>query len=453
MSTFCDEVVVRLAAGKGGNGAVSYRREKYVAKGGPDGGDGGKGGNVILVGDANLNTLYDYKHKKDFEAESGIKGGKKNMTGRGGEDLRLQVPLGSKVYDEENGRLIADITRHDQEFVIATGGRGGYGNAHFTSSTRQLPRFAELGEDGTEVTVRIELQLVADVAIVGLPSAGKSTLISVVSDAKPKIADYPFTTLIPNLGVVAMKRYGGSTSETFVVADVPGLIEGASQGKGLGTTFLKHIKRTAGMIHLIDILQEDFVEAYEIVNREMLKFDPKLLDRRQFVVLNKVEALHEEEVQERKNMFLDKYPFLKDQLYLISAASVKGVKELMLDVYTWVKENKLEVEEVEVPVELEDYRVYKPHLEDPKHILVRLLRTKRQKDKFTGEEYTAQVFEIEGQRLEQIVKMTNLYQEEAVNRIYDVLNKMGVNKELRRLGAKPGDILRIAGKKFFYRGD
>lgn len=453
---FCDEVVVSVGAGKGGNGAVTYRREKYVPKGGPDGGDGGKGGDVIFVGDANLNTLYDYNSKIKLVADDGVKGARGNRRGGNGEDLLLKVPLGSRLFNNVTGEMIADIVIDGQQVLVCEGGRGGYGNAHFTSSTRQLPTFAELGEPGQELELRIELQLVADVGIIGMPSAGKSTLISVISDAKPKIGDYPFTTLIPNLGVVSLQKFGGERNETFVVADVPGLIEGASEGKGLGITFLKHIKRTAVLLHLVDILQDDFVDNYQTVNTELLKFDAALLDRIQFVVFNKIESLDDELIEMKKEEFLAKFPFLKDKIYFVSAVANKGLRPLVLDLYRLVQENKKKLEDEfhELnPTEVESYKIYRPHLEDAKSNTVEKIGSRKIPDKFTGEMYKANIFEIKGKRIEQIAVMTNFDNPEAVNRMYDVIKKMDLNKELRRKGVQLGDKIRIANHEIFYRGD
>jgi GTP-binding protein len=454
---FCDEVVIRVEAGDGGNGCISYRREKFRPKGGPDGGDGGKGGNVVFVGDPNLNTLYEYNSKRDFKAENGVNGSSNDKRGRTGHDLVLKFPLGSKVYNNETGQLLADIVSEESNIVMLKGGRGGYGNSHFTSSTRQLPTFAELGEPGDKLELRIELQLIADIGIVGIPSAGKSTLISVISDAKPKIGDYPFTTLVPNLGVVSMKRFGGKLSETFVVADVPGLIEGASEGKGLGITFLKHIKRTAIIVHLIDILQDDFIDNYEIINQEMQKFDPKLLERKQFVVFNKIDGFDDELLEMRQEEFFEKFPFLRGKVYAVSCVAQTGLKELCWDLYSETvkvreEQKRLYLEAAESD-DLEDYKVYEPHLEDPKSNIVEFVGTRKVQDRFSGEMYKAQIFEISGKRIEQIVKMTNFDNPEGVNRIYDVLKKMDLNKVLRKHKAQVGDIVRIADREIFYRGD
>lgn len=449
---FCDEVVVKFTAGRGGNGAVSFRRERYIAKGGPDGGNGGRGGNIILEGDYNLNTLYEFNLKKQFSASNGVAGGKNHRAGAFGEDLVLRVPLGVKVYDL-SGRVLFDIVKHGQQFVVAEGGKGGFGNSHFKSSTRQAPNFAELGEPGQEIEVRLELQLIADVGIIGLPSAGKSTLISVISDAKPKIGDYPFTTLVPNLGVVSMGKFGGEDSQTFVVADIPGLIEGASEGKGLGDKFLKHIKRTACLIHLVDLSLDDYISNFDVINKELVNFDSDLADSKQFVVFNKIDTIEEDEVELKMEEFFEVYPDLKGSVYLVSGVVRKGLDDLIWDVYNFILENN-DFESVEEVVESdEDFKVFKPHMDDPYAFSVELVGKKKVESRFTGEEYDAQVFEVTGKRLEQIVVMTDMTNDGARERVYDVLHKMGVNKDLRRAGIESGDIISIAGKEFDYRGE
>jgi len=450
---FCDEVVVHFTAGKGGDGAVSYRRERYIPKGGPDGGDGGRGGDIILEGNPNLNTLYEFNLKKKFKAVDGVDGSGQKKAGAAGEDLVLEVPLGTKIYDNDTNQLIGDITEEGQTLTIVEGGRGGYGNAHFTSSTRQLPTFAELGEPGEEIDARMELQLIADVAIIGLPSTGKSTLISRVSGARPKIGAYPFTTLVPNLGVVNMSQFGGSNEETFVIADIPGLIEGAHEGKGLGDQFLKHIKRSAGVIHLLDITSTSFVNDYDVIRRELAKYDKATADRKEFLCFNKVDAVSEDDMKAAKEMFLEAYPEFDGEVYFVSAVSGRGLKELMFDVYKWVQSDESRIEEAPEEVVEEDYKVFRPHLDDPKSVIVEDVGLKKAIDPFTDEEYEAKLFEVKGKRIEQIVVMTDFSNKEAIHRVYDVLGKLGVNKELRRLGAEPGDILIIAEKELYYRGE
>ena len=434
---------------------MSFRRMAYMPKGGPDGGDGGKGGDVILTANPNLNTLYDYKAKNIFEAENGVGGGKNDRRGANGRDLVLEVPVGTKVFNKETNELIFDITDQNQ-YVLVKGGRGGYGNAHFVSSIRQAPHFAELGEPGQEIEVRLELNLVADIGIIGFPSAGKSTLISVISEAKPKIADYHFTTLIPNLGVVSLDKFGGTHDETFVVADIPGLIEGAADGKGLGIEFLKHIKRTAALIHLIDVTDPDFIEKYEKINFELKRFDKELAKRKQFVVLNKIDSLTEEDIEVAIKLLQESYPNLK-KVYAISAVAHQGLKPLVMDAYNWIQKHKKKqlelIESEKISQEEESFhKVYQPHVDNPRHNSVSLIGEEKRIDQYTSEKYIAKVFKVEGERLEQIVIMTDINNFEAVNRVFDVFKKTGVYKTLKANGAKPGDIVKIANQELIFRG-
>lgn len=453
---FCDEVTFHAIAGKGGDGMVSFRRMAYMPKGGPDGGDGGKGGDIILTANPNLNTLYEYKAKNTFQAENGVGGATNDKRGGYGKDLVLEVPVGTKVYNNETQELIFDIV-DTNKYVLVKGGRGGYGNAHFVSSTRQAPNFAELGEPGEEIEVRLELNLVADIGIIGFPSAGKSTLISVISEAKPKIAAYHFTTLIPNLGVVTLDRFGGKHENSFVVADIPGLIEGAADGKGLGIEFLKHIKRTAALVHLIDVTDPDFISKYEKINLELKRFDKELSSRKQFVVLNKIDSITEEDTQVAINLMEESYPELKGKIYAISAVAHQGLKPLVNDVYSWVQSHKqdlikqaeLEAEKIE---QEESHKIYQPHLDDPKHNTVSILREEKRIDQYTSEEYLATIYQVEGKRLEQIVTMTDFNNHEGINRIFDVFKKTGVDKMLKSNKAKPGDVIIIAGKEIIFRG-
>jgi GTP-binding protein len=449
---FCDEVTFKAIAGQGGNGVVSFRKMAYLPKGGPDGGDGGKGGDIILKANPNINTLYDYKSQNFFYAENGVAGAKNDCRGRGGEDLTLEVPVGTKVYNQETQELIFDINQPNSSYVVVKGGRGGYGNAHFVSSTRQAPRFAELGEPGEELELRLELNLVADVGIIGFPSAGKSTLISVISNAKPKTAAYHFTTLVPNLGVVTLDKFGGNKKQNFVVADIPGLIEGASEGKGLGISFLKHIKRTAGLIHLIDVTDPDFISKYKKINLELQRFDKELSNRKQFVVLNKIDSITDEDTQTGIDLLKSEYPEIK-KVYAISAVSHLGLKELVIDVFNWIQENKSKIqEEFFHDEEQPDHKVYSPHLEDPKRNLISTEGTIEKNDRYTNEKYEAKIFRVSGTRIEQIAVMTDYTNHEAVNRIFDVFKKMGIDKMLKANGAKHGDVIRIGKNEIIFRG-
>lgn len=325
---FIDEVNIEIVSGDGGKGCVGFRREKYVPMGGPDGGDGGNGGSVILEGDEGLNTLMHFRGQKVFKAEDGHKGMGSNMNGPNGNDLILKVPVGTLVYHQETGDLICDITEHGQRFIACQGGRGGKGNAFFKSATNQTPRFAQLGEPGVNIPVHLELKLLADIALIGLPNAGKSTLISAISAARPKIADYPFTTLEPNLGVVTVN------DKTLVVTDIPGLIEGAAEGKGLGIKFLKHIERTSALVHLIDcsmFLEEyEAIEAYSIVREELEKFNPDLLNKKEIVCLTKIDAMTEEEIEKFRSSMEEQLDRKVLPISGVSGRNIELLKQLMI---------------------------------------------------------------------------------------------------------------------------
>ena len=289
MSNFCDKTSVTFSGGNGGDGSVSFRREKHVPRGGPDGGDGGNGGDIVLIANDNINTLSAYNTQKHFRAENGGNGAKQQKTGKTGETMLLEVPAGTLVFNEK-GEKLADLAEHGQKYIVAKGGRGGLGNVNFKSSVHQAPKFAESGEEGETILVTMELQLVADIGIIGFPSAGKSTLISRISNAKPKIADYPFTTLIPNLGVVDMRTYDRQLNDSFVVADIPGLIEGAHKGKGLGHAFLRHVSRTEILVHLIDPTRQNPSD-YKVINDELKAHDARLSKKDQIIVISKSDVL------------------------------------------------------------------------------------------------------------------------------------------------------------------
>ena len=325
---FIDEVDIEVISGDGGKGFVGYRREKYVPLGGPDGGDGGEGGNACFIGDENYNTLMHFRGLKTFRAEEGGNGAGSNMQGACGKDMILKVPVGTLIYHKETGDLLCDITEHGQIFKAAEGGRGGKGNAHFKTSTNQAPRFAQNGEPGTAIPIHLELKLLADIALIGLPNAGKSTLISAISSAKPKIADYPFTTLEPNLGVVALGE------KTLVVTDIPGLIEGAAEGKGLGIKFLKHIERTSALVHLIDcsmfIDEYEAIEAYTTVRNELEKFNPALLNKIEIVCLTKIDAMTEEEIEKFRSSMEESLDRKVLPISGVSGRNIDILKQLML---------------------------------------------------------------------------------------------------------------------------
>ena len=323
---FIDEAKILVRSGKGGNGCVSFRREKYIPKGGPDGGDGGKGGDVYLRASSKLLTLYDFRHKRVHEAQNGQPGMGKQRYGRSGDDLIIDVPVGTLVYEileEGREKLLVDLVQDGQMFLVAKGGRGGKGNVHFKSSTMRTPRFAQPGEEGEEKTIRLELKIIADVGLVGLPNAGKSTFISRISAARPKIASYPFTTLTPNLGVVE-----DDFGRRMVVADIPGLIEGAHKGHGLGDRFLKHVERTRFLVHILsveDVSLDNIFSGFELINNELGKSSPVLAQKEQILVLNKIDLLKDEDLSKIQES-LSTY---KQKVFLISALTGKGVEQLL----------------------------------------------------------------------------------------------------------------------------
>jgi len=321
---FVDEARIHVKAGDGGNGCISFRREKYIPRGGPDGGDGGKGGDVILQADVQLTTLLDLTYPRQFRAQKGSHGKGKDQTGKNGEDLLIRVPVGTLVRGDQTGEVLQDLLFDGQRFVAAEGGRGGRGNARFATPTRRAPRRAEKGEKGQEYWLGLELKLLADVGLIGYPNVGKSTLLSRISSAKPKIADYPFTTLVPNLGVVDRED-----RRSFVVADIPGLIEGASKGAGLGFTFLRHVERTRLLVHLLDIsegLSRDAVKDFHALNRELGAYDPLLQKKDQLVALNKIDL---RSVRERAREIENQFQKMGHRIYLISGQTGEGLEELM----------------------------------------------------------------------------------------------------------------------------
>lgn len=427
---FCDQTVVKFVAGKGGDGSVSFRRERYVAKGGPDGGNGGKGGDIVLLVHESLNTLSEFHLKKQFHANDGAPGTGKKCYGKNAEDLVLNVPLGTMVFDGDE--LIADLSHTDDSYIIVRGGRGGKGNANFTAPTRQAPAFAEFGEIGQRCTVRLELRLVADIGLIGLPSVGKSTIISVISNARPKIADYHFTTLIPNLGVVNLSKFGGAASESFVAADIPGLIEGAHRGKGLGDKFLRHVLRTTVLVHVLDATHEDVAADYKTVRNELSSYSADLIGRAEIVALNKIDALPDCDVHLRalKKIGVEK-------VYPISAVAGKGLGELLRDVYALYMEQKAESGKQMTDDEDNGYRIFRPHEEDERYFVV---------------SKTKSGFVISGKKIERIVQMSDFTNVEARARVYDVMRKMGIDHELQKQGIRLGDRIFIGEKELPFLG-
>ncbi len=419
---FYDYAKIKVEAGAGGNGCVAFRREKYVPHGGPAGGDGGRGGHVIFQADEGLNTLIDFRYKKHFKAERGQHGQGKRMTGRNGDDLVIKVPVGTIIRRAEDGRPIADLTIHGQQVIVARGGRGGRGNAHFATSVRQAPSFAEKGEPGEELWVELELKLLADVALVGFPNAGKSTIISKVSAARPKIADYPFTTLEPHLGVV---RLGEGRS--FVLADIPGLIEGAHAGAGLGHRFLRHIERTRLLIHVLDTAGtegRDPLDDFNIINREMARYDQRLVSRPQIIAANKMDIPGAEENLLRiQDALGERY-----EIFPVSAATGEGLRELMLRAGTLL-------ETIPRPQVVEITEDGTDELEDD---ILEVLRENG-------------AFRVRSRELERRVAITDLDNQEAVYHLQDVMRRMGVEEALREHGVRPGDTVRIGDFEFEYQ--
>jgi len=414
---FTDYAKIYASAGKGGNGAVSFRREKYIAAGGPDGGDGGKGGDIYFEVNPDSNTLIDFRYKKKFKAENGNNGEGAHKSGKSGEDLYIKVPIGTIVKDAETGEVLADLSEKDQKALVLRGGRGGKGNSHFATSTRQAPRFSQGGEDGEEKELILELKLLADVGLIGFPSVGKSTILSVVTAATPKIAEYHFTTLEPNLGVVK-PEYG----ESFVIADIPGLIEGASEGVGLGIQFLRHIERTRLLLHVIDVSGSegrDPVEDYYVINKELEKYSKKLAKRKQIIVANKVDAMQDESLYE-KLAELAKEKNL--EIYKISAASGQGIKELMQQVSKELKElPKEELIETEAP-----RKVYRLEKEEPYTI------TKKE-----------DMYVVDGPAIRELMRKVNMEDNESLYYFQKKLNELGVNDKLREAGVKEGDTVKV----------
>lgn len=411
---FYDFAKIYVKAGDGGNGVISFRREKYVPEGGPDGGDGGRGGDVILVADQGLRTLVDFKYRRHYKAQRGEHGQGKNMHGRSAEDLVIKVPVGTIVRNAETGQILGDLVKDGQRLVVAKGGRGGRGNARFLSNRNKAPRLAEKGEPGEELWITLELKLLADVGLVGLPNAGKSTLISKISAAKPKIADYPFTTLTPNLGVVKIDDH------SFVVADIPGLIEGAHAGAGLGHDFLRHIERTRVLIHVVDVgdvYDRDPYQDFLTINRELELYNPALAQRPQLIAANKIDVTGAEE---NLKDFLSKVQGY--EVFPISAVTGEGIEPLMRRVVSLLEE----IGEAPPVIPEEQVRIVKA---EPT-------------ERFTIDIENG-VFVVSGKEVEKHVAMTDFENEESLRRFQNIMNKMGVFDALREKGAKAGDVVRI----------
>lgn len=411
---FADTATIEIRAGKGGDGRSSFRHEKYRAMGGPDGGDGGAGGNVVFRVDHNAHTLSSYRTTRLIAAEDGMVGGGNRSRGRAGADVIINVPEGTQVWRDEE--LLADLTKAGQESVLARGGRGGFGNAHFVSSIRQAPRTAEIGEPGDTFKVRLELKMVADVGLVGLPNAGKSTLLSVVTNAKPAIADYAFTTLVPNLGVVEHRAFA------FLMADIPGLIEGASEGKGLGDEFLRHVERTAVLFHLIDAASSDVARDYAIIQGELAHYQVDLSARPQLVVVSKAETVDEPTL---KKAVAALKKASKQDVFVISAQAHRGLEPLLDAAVPLITAARQERERLET----EKAATVHTEISMPDMWLVE-----------TDEDG---IYRVKGERIEGFARRTNFESEDGVERLRDIMRKIGVARELRRQGIEAGDKVQI----------
>ena len=424
MAAFVDEVNISVQAGDGGDGCVSFHREKYVAAGGPDGGDGGRGGNIVFLVDDNLSTLIDFRYKRKYVAANGANGGPNNSFGKGADDLIIKVPRGTVVTDRQTGRLLADMSG-SEPVIIAKGGRGGRGNARFATATRQIPRFAKPGFKGQKLELKLELKLLADVGLVGFPNVGKSTLISVVSSAKPKIANYHFTTLTPVLGVVKV-----SEGNSFVMADIPGLIEGASDGIGLGHEFLKHVERCSLIIHVVDVSGSecrDPIEDFEVINRELRRFSEELANAPQLVAANKCDLASKEQIERFKEYVASK----GYQVFEISAATTQGTKELIAA--TANELSKLPPLKIYQPDPVEEWR--------PEELA---------RDRSFDVRVEDGVYIVDADWLEGVLRMVDVDDYESLQHFQLVLRSTGIIDRLIELGIEDGDTVSVCGFEFDY---
>ena len=424
---FADRAQIYIKSGKGGDGHVSFRRELYVPNGGPDGGDGGRGGDIIFEVDKGLNTLYEFRHNRNYKAQPGEDGGKKNKHGKNGEDLIIKVPEGTVIREVETGKVVADMSGDNQRVTVLNGGRGGKGNQHYATPTMQAPKYAQPGQQAMELNVILELKVIADVGLVGFPNVGKSTLLSRVTNAQPKIANYHFTTLNPNLGVVDLPGGKG-----FVIADIPGLIEGASEGVGLGHEFLRHIERTKMMIHVVDAASSegrDPVDDIYKINEELEAYNPDLLNRPQVIAANKIDAIYGESNTIIDDIKKEFEPEIK--VYPISAVSGKGLKELLYH----VREMLDEFDDAPTVFEQEyDPKQFFDNVEDP----------------YTVEKIKDGLYSIEGPRIERMLGYTNLESEKGFVFFQNFMKENGILDELEALGITDGDTVKIYGHEFDY---
>lgn len=422
---FVDNVKMKVIAGKGGDGCTSFRREKYIPMGGPDGGNGGRGGNIIFKVERGLKTLIDLKYHKILKAEKGQNGKGSNKHGKKADDIYISVPPGTTIFDDDTGLVLADLTKDNEEFIVATGGRGGRGNKAFATQSDPAPKFSELGEPGEIRYIRCELKVLADVGLIGMPSVGKSTLLNQISNANPKIASYHFTTLSPNLGLVKLQD-----ERSYVVADLPGLIEGASKGVGLGTQFLKHAMRTRILAHVIDMAASEGRkpwEDYEMIRKEMAEYSEKLIQKKEIVIANKSDI---ETFQENIQEFKKRYPHLK--IYEISAIHKVGFQSLLTDIATILEDIKKE--DIYEENDYESTVIYKFQNEKPYTI-----------------SKENNVWILKGNQIEKLFYMTRFEEEESQIRFARKLKGMGVEEELERLGAKRGDEVQILDYIFIFK--
>ena len=413
---FIDKAKIKISSGKGGNGVVAWRREKFVDKGGPAGGDGGKGGSVYLIADEGLSTLLDFTYRSIFKADNGENNLKKSMHGKSAKDLYIKVPTGTIVKDLKSGNIIADLTVHEQTVLVAKGGRGGRGNTHFCTPQNRAPQYCEPGEPGIERELQLELKLLADVGLLGFPNAGKSTFISGVSAAKPKIADYPFTTIVPNLGVVRK-----SNGDGYVIADIPGLIEGASDGVGLGHDFLRHVERCRFLLHIVDGTEEDPIKNYKIINDELAKYSEKLAKLYQVVAINKIDAIEPERLTELQQEFEK----LGIKPFLISAVTGENLDKIKYELE--IKVDSIEKPESEITVE-----------ED-------LDATNNDDGYWNVQKVNKDTFVVTGGRIIRISQVTDPRSTEQVIRFQNIMISMGIMDEIKRLGVQNGDTI-VVGK-------
>ncbi|RRD94877.1 GTPase ObgE [Clostridiales bacterium COT073_COT-073] len=421
---FIDRVKIFVKSGRGGDGCVSFRREKYIPNGGPDGGDGGDGGDLIFEVDSSMSTLYNFRNQKHYVADSGQPGAGKNCHGKDGNDLILKVPKGTIIRDFESNKIIADLAKEDSRIVLLSGGRGGQGNQHFATATMQAPKYAQPGQSSKECWITLELKSIADVGLVGFPNVGKSTFLSRVSNARPKIANYHFTTLTPNLGVVNLYH------DSFVIADIPGIIEGAAEGVGLGHEFLKHIERTKVLLHVVDVASTEGrnpAEDLEKIRLELEKYSPELLKKPQLIAANKMDAAYDDAYLEEIKAI---YEPLGIKVFPISAVSGQGIEDLLREIYNILQTLPKEVTEYESEIDINSIKEEK----EPINIYI-------------DEDG---VFVVEGKQIDKMLGYTNLETEKGFNFFQNYIEEEGINEQLKNLGIQEGDVVRVGYLEFEY---